>query len=59
MVNPAAYFSEVIRELHKVTWPSKDQTINKTLLVIGVSLILAAFLGGLDYLFQQLVTGLI
>ncbi len=45
------YFKEARSELKKVTWPSRTQTRNHTLLVIGISLGMAAFLGLLDYLF--------
>ncbi len=59
MVSPIGYFREVARELKKVSWPSKKQTINKTELVIAVSILLAAYLGGLDFIFQQLTETLI
>lgn len=59
MVSPAGYFKEVARELKKVTWPSKKQTVNKTILVISVSLLLALYLGGLDFMFQRLTEALI
>lgn len=49
-----AYFSEVKAELQKVTWPTKAVTINLTWLVIGVSLIVAVYLGLLDAAFQYL-----
>lgn len=45
------YFKEAKSELKKVSWPSREQTRNHTLLVIGISLGIAAFLGLLDYLF--------
>ncbi|MCX6743055.1 MAG: preprotein translocase subunit SecE [Candidatus Parcubacteria bacterium] len=45
-----AYIKDSIAELKKVTWPTKKQTTNYTLLVIGVSLSLAAFIGIIDYL---------
>lgn len=45
------YFKEAKSELKKVIWPSKEQTVNHTLLVIGISLAVAIFLGALDYLF--------
>ena len=38
--------------MKKVTWPTKKETKNYTLLVIGVSLAIAAFLGVLDYIFS-------
>ena len=44
------FFREAKAELKKVNWPTKNQTINYTLIVIGISLAVAIFLGGLDYL---------
>lgn len=45
------FIKEAKGELVKVNWPSKKQTLNYTILVVAVSLVVAAFLGGLDYLF--------
>ncbi len=36
-------------ELAKVVWPSRQTTINHTLVVIAISLIVAIFLGAIDY----------
>ncbi|MFA5188011.1 MAG: preprotein translocase subunit SecE [Patescibacteria group bacterium] len=44
------YIKDSIAELKKVTWPTRRQTVNYTLLVIGISLGLAAFIGLADYL---------
>jgi preprotein translocase subunit SecE len=44
------YLRESIAELKKVTWPTKKQTINYTLIIIGISLALAAFIGIIDYI---------
>lgn len=49
------YFGEVRTELTKVTWPSREQTLNMTWLVIGVSVVVALYLGLLDGIFQRLV----
>lgn len=46
------YIKDSIRETKKVTWPTKKETQNYTLLVIGVSLAVALFLGALDYIFS-------
>ena len=46
------YFKEVKVEMNKVKWPTKNQTINYTLVVIGASIAVAAFLGALDYIFS-------
>ncbi|PIW76382.1 MAG: preprotein translocase subunit SecE, partial [Candidatus Portnoybacteria bacterium CG_4_8_14_3_um_filter_40_10] len=50
------FLKEVRFELKKVTWPTRQETIRFTLLVIGVSAGVAAFLGGLDYLFSIILT---
>ena len=46
------YIKGSIEEMKKVTWPTKKETYNYTLLVIGISLAVAAFLGALDYVFN-------
>lgn len=49
------FVKEAKTELNRVNWPTKQQTINYTLLVIGVSLAVAFFLGGLDFIFEYLL----
>ena len=48
----ATFFLEAKAELRKVNWPNRQQTISYTLAVIGISIAIAIFLGGLDYLFR-------
>jgi len=45
------FIKEARTELKKVNWPTKQETIKYTLIVIGVSLVVAIFLGGLDFVF--------
>lgn len=40
-------------ELSKVVWPSRQTTINHTLMVIGVSIVIALFLGLIDLLLSR------
>lgn len=49
------FIKEAKEELRKVNWPTKKQTVNFTLIVIGISLGVAAFLGGLDYFFGEVI----
>jgi preprotein translocase subunit SecE len=49
------YFREVMQELKKVSWPTKEQTYNLTFLVVLVTLMAALYIGGLDYIFAQLM----
>lgn len=43
----------------KVNWPTKQQTINYTMAVVGISIAVALFLGGLDWFFEYLLKTLI
>lgn len=46
------YLRESVSEMKKVSWPTKKQTTTYTLIVIGMSLGTAIFLGVLDYVFN-------
>lgn len=50
------FLKETKVELKKVNWPTRKQSIKYTLIVIGVSLTVAIFLGGLDFLFTWLIS---
>lgn len=45
------YFKEARVELAKVIWPTRQETTRSTIMVIGLSVFVAVFLGGLDILF--------
>ncbi len=47
------FFSEVKIELSKVTWPTRNETIKLTLIVLSVSAIIGAYVGGLDFLYTK------
>ena len=42
------FVSESRQELKKVTWPSKQQTMNSTWIVIAVTALLSVFMGIVD-----------
>ncbi|OGM90511.1 preprotein translocase subunit SecE [Candidatus Wolfebacteria bacterium RIFCSPLOWO2_01_FULL_38_11] len=50
-----SYIYESRQELQRVNWPSKNETIHLTLVVIGVSLLIAAFLGALDFVLKYIL----
>lgn len=54
MPNVLNFFKEVYEELGKVTWPTREQTIRYTILVIIVAVAVGVFLGGLDYILTKL-----
>jgi len=47
------FTDDVIYELKKVTWPDKDDTVSNTVVVIGVTLFIAAALGIYDYVWAE------
>jgi preprotein translocase subunit SecE len=53
------FFGEARTELRHVNWPTREEAIRLTLIVIGMSVILAAFLGAFDYLFTFLIRNFI
>ncbi len=46
------YFKESLAELKKVSWPTKKETYRYTIMVFGLSIALAVFLGALDFVFN-------
>ncbi|MBU2634901.1 preprotein translocase subunit SecE [Patescibacteria group bacterium] len=49
------FLKEVKLEMKKVNWPTRKETIKYTLIIITVSIAVAAFLGGLDYIFTTIL----
>ncbi|MBI2042324.1 MAG: preprotein translocase subunit SecE [Candidatus Nealsonbacteria bacterium] len=49
------FLKEVKMEIQKINWPGREQTIRYTTVVLGISLTVALFLGGLDFLFTLLL----
>jgi preprotein translocase SecE subunit len=52
----STYVKETRAELVHVKWPTQKQAIGFTLLVIGLSILVAIILGAFDYLFSLIVT---
>ena len=55
----AKFFREVRGEMRKVVWPTWTQTVNNTVIVIAVILIVAVFLAVVDFVLAVLVKGVI
>ncbi|MEW6412169.1 MAG: preprotein translocase subunit SecE [Candidatus Zixiibacteriota bacterium] len=50
------FLKEVVAELRKVTWPSKDELVGSTIVTIVVSLIVAIFIGIVDRILTLIIT---
>ena len=63
MPNPGpklvTYIKEARQELMKVTWPTREEAIRSTIVLVALSLAVALFLGGvhfvLAYIFNRFI----
>lgn len=53
------YFEETKTELKHVIWPSRNQTIYYTLIVIVLSVVISYYLGIFDFIFSQILQKII
>jgi preprotein translocase subunit SecE len=49
------YFDEVWSELKKVSWPTREQVRNLTVLVFAISFVVGLYITVLDSIFQGLL----
>jgi preprotein translocase subunit SecE len=53
------FVREVIAEFRKVTWPSRQELINSTVVVIAVTVVVALFLGSVDIVLAKIVEAIL
>lgn len=53
-LKPVIFLREVKLELERVVWPSRAEVVRLTLIVIGASVFVGLFLGGLDFVLTKL-----
>lgn len=51
----ANFFADVLEELKKVTWPTKQETLRLTITVFVISLIVAVYLGIIDVFLAKII----
>lgn len=44
------FYKETAGELRKVSWPTREEAWKLTMIVLVVLVLMAAFLGGIDYI---------
>jgi preprotein translocase subunit SecE len=49
------FFADIVGELKKVVWPTRQETTRLTLIVIGLCVVMGLILGAVDYGFSELV----
>ena len=54
-VNPVKFLKEVKVELSKVIWPSRQEAMKLTFIVILVSALVAVFISGTDFVLTKVM----
>ncbi|MCH8062218.1 MAG: preprotein translocase subunit SecE [Chloroflexi bacterium] len=49
------YFGDIVSELRRVTWPTRQETTRLTIMVIAVAATVGLFLGIVDMVFSRLI----
>jgi preprotein translocase subunit SecE len=55
---PRQFIKEVIAELQKVAWPTRQEVASYSLVVLVSSVVIAAIIFGMDYVFTRAVLSL-
>lgn len=53
------FLEETMEEMHKCTWPARDQLLESTLLVLIAMVAVSAFVAGIDQIVSRLIKFLI
>ncbi|MGA1046480.1 MAG: preprotein translocase subunit SecE [Minisyncoccia bacterium] len=56
ITKPIQYIKEAQVEIKKVTWPTRQQSLQYTTIVVVISVVATIILGGLDMLFNYILT---
>lgn len=59
MDNLTKYFRDTAAELKQVSWPTQQQAMFYTVLVVVISVLVSLFTGAFDYLFSQGVSAIV
>jgi preprotein translocase subunit SecE len=48
-----AFFQDAVKEMEKVTWPTREELFESTRVVIAVCLLIAVFTWGVDFIVSR------
>lgn len=55
---PRQFVREVVAELRKVAWPTRQEVVSYSVVVLVSSIVIAALIFGMDYVFTKAVLAL-
>lgn len=53
--NVSRSIKEIYAELGRVTWPTKEETIRLSIIVVSISIVIGLFLGLIDLAFSKII----
>lgn len=59
MTTPVKFLQETYSELKQVVWPTRQEVLRLTLIVITISVIVGAYIGVLDVMFTRIMEALL
>jgi preprotein translocase subunit SecE len=54
-----AFLTDTVKEMKKVTWPSKEELRETTMIVLAVCGVIAAFIFGVDWVVSTLMKAIL
>ena len=54
MVAPVKFLLETRDEVQKVVWPTRNEVVRLTLIVITISVAVGIYIGGIDFILTKL-----
>jgi preprotein translocase subunit SecE len=55
MTTPVTFVRQTYDELKQIVWPSRNEIIRLTGIVIILSVLMGIYIGGLDWIFSQAI----
>lgn len=59
MVTPITFLKQTYDELQKVKWPTRNEIIRLTTVVIFISFMIGLYIGGIDYILTKIMSALL
>ncbi len=56
MISPITFLRQTYDELKQVKWPTRQEVIRLTIVVLIMSFAIGIYIGGLDYIFTNLMS---
>jgi preprotein translocase subunit SecE len=53
------FFTDIVKEMEKVTWPSREELMESTKIVILVTLIISAFTWVVDFAVSEILKAIL